>query len=128
MYWKFKLITIRENYSNTITKAYRNSNVIKDFSLHINSIAEFSKENDSKLLFIVWPNLKDVTDSSGNIEIILSLLQNFNYVDLTDALKEIPDSKLCASELDAHPSKLVHKKVAVYIREYLQKSNYFDFK
>lgn len=63
---------MRENYSNTINEAYRNSNVIEYFSLHMYSIAEFSKENDSKLLFIVWPNLKDVTDSSGNIEIILS--------------------------------------------------------
>jgi hypothetical protein len=127
-YWKFKLITMRSHYSNVLNDAYKNPKVLSDFSEQIDSIADYASSRNAKLLFIVWPNLKDVQDKSGNMSVILSLLKNYEHLDLTDIISKLPENELCASELDAHPSKLVNREIGIHLRKHLKDSIHFDFK
>ena len=126
-YLKLKLVTMYGAYGSFMKQAYTNKTILSQFQKQIENISLHSKLHHYDLIFLLWPNLKDLNDLNGIHAANKVILNNYNYIDTLPVLKGIENDLLFASELDAHPSDHVHGIIGKLIREYLIKNGFVHY-
>lgn len=112
-YWQIKKDDTK-SYSEHLSLCYANKEILTEHLNNIRAVIELNKKLSSKTIFVLFPFLLSPDQSEEHTAIIEILLkqQNIPYINVANLIDDIPPQKRIVNKKDAHPSVLVHKRVA----------------
>ena len=101
-------------YFENLKEAYLDPKVFSDHLNEIEKVISFSQSNNAKLLVVIFPILQDLRGSAPIINKLGSFFEdkNIDVVQVADLVKDLSPSERIVNNQDAHPSKIVHLRVA----------------
>lgn len=125
LYWqKYRLESsfLNKEYERYLKEAYLNTLILKTHEEELNKFVKYSREQNSKLLLVLFPSLVDVPGSAKINSIISSwsLINKIPVLNMGEKLAGKSSHELIVNQQDAHPNELVHQEVANFLLEYIK--------
>lgn len=113
------------SYADELLSAYENP---EKWELHQERLAEFvdwTKENNAKLIVLIWPILNDFDSSKTADELVGNFFteQGIPIVQMSDVLAGLSVQERMLNSFDAHPSILSNRLAAEALAKVIQAQN-----
>lgn len=124
LYYRVFLYTQHDSlelYNDWIYRAYENQAVWTAYQEELQSVINWTAENDIPLIVLVWSNLLDIEGSQSITEPIVAYFseQNIPVLAMSDYLIDMPVSQRTVNPFDAHPGETSHQIAGEQLAEIL---------
>ena len=124
LYWRFssKYSTTFDQLGTHYLSMYSDESVLKSHEEELSKFIEELKEDDKKIIVIIFPFMEllgpnyPATEAHNKLQYFFKT-QDIQTIDLLDNLKTANWKGLVASKLDTHPNEKVHKLAAEKLYE-----------
>lgn len=120
-YWRLYRIGTEDTYWNYLKHAYSDTKTWNTHKQELNDIIDFSNQAGSEIVFIVWPNLKNIDGSFEFTSKVVEFLNNkkVGVIDLTTHFQNRDPESLIVNAMDAHPNEKTNMEVAELVYQLL---------
>lgn len=124
LYYRVFLYTQHDSvglYNDWVYGAYDNQAVWTAYQEELQTVIDWTAENDIPLIVLVWSNLLDIEGSESITEPVVTYFseQNIPVVDMSDYLIDLPVSQRTVNPFDAHPGERSHRIAGEELAEVL---------
>lgn len=104
-----------------LKRSYTDDNVWKTHTQELNALIAYADQTDAKIIFIIWPFLKDVDGSKYITSKIFKYLKNKGVMafNLSKHFEKRDPDTLIVNSLDAHPNVAVNAEISQLLYEAL---------
>lgn len=113
LYYRVYLYTQHEAvslYNDWVYGAYRNRTIWRAYKEELQTVIDWTDENDVQLIVLVWPNLLNIDNSRRITDPVVKYFSNRDIalVDMAHYLQDESPTRLTVNPFDAHPSIFSH--------------------
>jgi hypothetical protein len=126
-YWRIHRYNFAEalvdRYREYLFQAYASKKIWEVHQKELMSIIEFTKENMSELIVIVFPDFSNIAQSKKFTSKIVDFMKknDVRVIDMASRLTGRKAMDLVVSAIDAHPNEAVHREIAEILYETVSK-------
>lgn len=109
-------------YDDWVYGAYSNHKVWRAYKKELQTVIDWTNENNVRLIVLVWPDLLNVEGSRSITNPVVKYFSNRDIpvLDMANYFQDEPPSRLTVNPFDAHPSIYSHKIVAEQLAKIIQ--------
>ena len=109
------------SFQEYLKRAYTDDNVWKTHTQELNALIAYANQTDAKIVFIIWPFLKDVTGSIYITSKIFKYLDSKGVmaINLSKHFEKRDPETLIVNAMDAHPNAAVNAEISQLLYEAL---------
>ena len=130
VYWRFVRGTIGmgQNYWDHVQTAYNDPQIWDVHAGELQAIIDYTRENDIGLLFVLFPHLVFLEESSAFTAKVEDFLtrEGVPVVNMGDRLAGRPWQDLIVNSIDTHPNKEVQREIAADVFDALKANGLID--
>ena len=130
VYWRFVRGTMGmgQNYWDHVQHAYNDPEIWSIHQGQLQDIIDYTRQNDIGLLFVLFPHLVFMEESSvftAKVEEFLTR-QGVPVVNMGDRLAGRPWQELIVNSIDTHPNDAVQREIAAALFDALKKNRIIE--
>jgi len=117
IYWRLYRGGFGDAYWNYLKQAFSDPKIWNSHENELMNIIDFSRNNGSEIVFVVWPNLNDIDGSLVFTSKVVAFLieQEVEVIDLAKYFQNRQPSTLVVNAMDGHPNKKANMEVSELI-------------
>lgn len=114
LYWQYPRKGENLDYLGYLGKCFKSKTVLDIHAQDLSQIISYAKENDSRLLVVLFPFLEDVKGSASMLKPVREFLQmqGVPVISLDAPLLSMQPLDMMVNKNDGHPNEKIHQLVA----------------
>lgn len=114
VYWRLYRGKLGDDYWLYLRQAYNDQEIWQTHKKELSVFIDFSAKTGSGIIFLVWPNLRDISGSAVYTSKVTAYLseKGVSFIDLGQSLQAKTQQELVVNNMDGHPNEQTHWEVA----------------